>query len=142
MITNSIVTPELATVTEAALFGLMLDAPVRGPLSSLNPSREFSNSMRDRLYGYFESACLDEEIPEQVIDALSKCEDPSLELETAIAELQWLVHALTTLQREFHTLCEHVLRLKVMSSSSSGASERKVIPRKMPSDNSSISPAP
>lgn len=98
-----------ATITASELMQRLLDAPVREKTvqSSLINFRETEASMQQYLFGGFQSECFpDFDLSDQVLEALRECDDPELELDLAIGDLEQLLEGLRTVQREFSHLCE------------------------------------
>ena len=100
--------PDAATLlTEAGLFGRLLDAPVRerAALSLLIQPGVNEYSLTDTLFGFFESTCFDDfDLSKNFIASLREVEDPAYELDRAIFDIECFLKGLRELQREFADL--------------------------------------
>jgi hypothetical protein len=96
-----------ATLTESELFQRFLDAPIRiGSGSTLIKSFGPSELTAHDLFYYHcisfcDSVCFDDELPTHVIEVLRGCDDPLMEIDNAIAELEALISGIQMLKREF-----------------------------------------
>ena len=111
-------------LTESQLFQRFLDAPVGiGSGSTLINQQRPSEMTAEEAMIYqhiacCESACLDYDLPEQIIKDLRECDNPHEEIFNAICELEALTAGLQMLRREF----EPVMRAASTGSPDEGAS--------------------
>lgn len=99
-------------LTESQLFQRFLDAPVRiGAWSTLiNQQRPSEMTAEEAMFyqhiACCESACLDYELPEQIIQDLRESDNPHEELFNAICELEAITEGLKMLRREFEPVMQ------------------------------------
>jgi hypothetical protein len=110
---TTMTTPKGATLTEAELFGLLIDSPVleNATLSTLMQPNESKLSMTKSLFGSFQLFYLDDEQIESMVENLREQDDPAYKLEVAISDLENYVDGLRTLKREFKSLMAATLKM-------------------------------
>jgi hypothetical protein len=102
-----------ATLTQQELFGRFLDAPLQiRSASALLGQREEVDlptalTAEQCFYDYIAccvSLCVEQELPQNILEALREADNPYYSLETAIEEFDALIRGLATLRIEFERL--------------------------------------
>ncbi len=107
MTKHTTVTSSDTTVSESELFNRFLDAPYRtggnSVLSSNNVSKVTVMERHLSYYG-FDTACLPEDLADNITETLRTCDDPLYELEQVVAALEDLTRNLQIVSRAFEKL--------------------------------------